>query len=78
MEIRDFFYWTASIVLILIGLFTIALFALLFYIKRLADRTAARILHRVDDLSDQVGRVGRIWRNLTLTRFIVKALKLIF
>jgi hypothetical protein len=78
MEIREFFYWTASIALILIGLFTLSLFVALFYIKRLADRTSAKILARVELMSDQVSGASRAWRNLTITRFIIRALRLIF
>jgi hypothetical protein len=78
MDIQEMFYWTASIALILLGLFIIALFALLFYIKRSVDKTATNILDRMNSISDQVGSASRAWRNLTLTRFVLRALKLIF
>lgn len=78
MEVQELFYWVASIVLTLIGLLIVALFAVLFYIKRLADKTAQRVLWRVEEMSESVSSASKAWRNLTLTRFVLRALRFIF
>ena len=75
MDIRETFYWVASIALLLLGLFLIAMFGFLFYLKRLAERTADRVLTRFEDMSDKVGRASSAWRSLTLTRFIIRVIR---
>jgi hypothetical protein len=72
--IREFFYWAASISLILVGLFMIALIAFLMYLKKLADRG----MQRLDASLAHVHNATRTWRNLALTRFLIRALRLIF
>lgn len=71
--IREFFYWTASIAFILFGLFVILLFAFLIYIKRLADEAAARF----EEMQNSVAHATRTWRNLSITRFIIRTLRII-
>ena len=78
MDIREFFYWTASIALILLGLFIIALFAFLIYLKRLSRSLVLKFESRMDEISNNFGSAARAWKNLALTRFIIRALKLIF
>jgi len=72
-SIREFFYWTASIALILIGIFIIGLIALLAYIKRLADRS----MRKLDESLEHVQSATRTWRNLAFTRVIIRALRYI-
>lgn len=77
MQLQEFFYLTAIIVLILFGLALIANLVLLFYIKRLADKTALQAQLKIESLSDVFGGAARTWRNLTVTRFIIRAFKFI-
>jgi hypothetical protein len=72
--IREFFYWTASIALILFGIFMIGLIVLLVYVKKLADRAMTKI----DEGVSHVQNATRTWRNLAFSKFIVRALRLIF
>ena len=72
--IREFFYWTASIAMILFGIFMISLIALLVYIKKLADLGMAKI----DEGVYHFQNATRTWRNLAFSRFIIRILRLIF
>jgi Na+-transporting methylmalonyl-CoA/oxaloacetate decarboxylase gamma subunit len=76
-QIREIFYWTATIVLMLLGLGLIGFLALLIYFKRLARRLADRSMQELDRVSETVLHATRTWRNLALTRFIIRALKLL-
>jgi hypothetical protein len=78
MEVQELFYWVASVVLTLIGLLVITAFAVLFYIKRLVDKTAQKVMWRMEEMSNTVSTASKAWRNLTLTRFVLRALRFIF
>ena len=68
-QIREFFYWTASVVLVLIGLLVVAIFALLAYLKRVADRSMQKLDYHVNNVSRTV-------RNYAFGRTIVRILRL--
>lgn len=72
-QIREFFYWTASIAFILISLFVLGLVALLVYVKRLADHG----MRKLDASLTQVQDATRTWRNLGVARFIIRAIRLL-
>ncbi|MBX4204666.1 MAG: hypothetical protein KW788_00580 [Candidatus Doudnabacteria bacterium] len=72
--IREFFYWTASIALILVSLFVLGLIVLLVYLKKLADRS----VRKLDESLEHVHSATRAWRNLAFTRFVLRALRFIF
>jgi len=78
MDIREFFFWTASIFLILGGLFIIALSVMLITLKRTVDRIVYKLETRIDNISENFNTAARAWKNLTLTRFVIRILKLIF
>jgi hypothetical protein len=72
--IQEFFYWTASIALIIISLFIIVLIGFVFYMRRLAGRG----MQRLDEGMAHFQNAAHTWRNLTVTRFVIKTLRTIF
>lgn len=72
-QIREIFYWTATIALILFSIFVIALVVLLAYIKRLADHG----MRKLDDGLARVSGAARTWKNLAFTRIIIRALRIL-
>jgi hypothetical protein len=77
-HIREFFYWTASIALILLSLFLVGLIALLIYLRRLAKTFADRGLDRINQMSEQFGNAAKTFRNIGLTRLFFRFFRLIF
>lgn len=71
MDVRELFYWTASIVFILLGIVLIAVLALVVYIKRLASRTALKLDYHMHTAADT-------FRKYTWSRVILRALRMIF
>lgn len=72
--IREFFYWTASIAMILASLLIIGLLLLLFYLKRMADEG----MRKLELGLESVHTAARTWRNLAFTRFLVRLFRVIF